>query len=178
MGGEGDDDGARSSRLTLLRHGRAAPPAAGLDDHERPLLDSGREDVVATLSLGAVRADPPGRVLCSTARRTVETARCAVETLGLDADCVALDARLYLAAPETILALVAALGLPDGAHVMVVGHNPGLEALAVRLDGRATGAMPTAGLCRFALRGAPDAAGREDAARLLLETRPPGRGDA
>ena len=160
-------------RLTLLRHGRAASPAPDLDDRERPLVDSGRRDVVATLSLEAVRADLPSRVLCSTARRTVETARCAIETLGLPADALESDARLYLASPETLLDVVAEQDALGVSHLMIVGHNPGLEALAGELDARAMSALPTSGLYRFARRDVPDTPGRA-VARLLFETAPPG----
>lgn len=173
-----DDDGVvadapdETRRLTLLRHGRAAPPASDLDDHERPLVESGRRDVIAVLSLEAVRADPPTRVLSSTARRALETAHGALEALGLDAARLETDERLYLASPETILDIVAeqdALGI---AHLMIVGHNPGLETLAGELDARSMAPLPTAGLCRFARRGAPDASRHGGVARLLFETRP------
>ena len=43
---------------------------------------------------------------------------------------------------------------------MVIGHNPGLEDLAARLDARASGApLPTAALATFELSGGwPDLA--------------------
>jgi len=166
---EGAPDGAR--RLTLLRHGRAASPVTGGDDHERSLVDSGRQDLVATLGLDAVRADLPDRVLCSTARRTVETAHQVLESLGLDADRLESDRRLYLASPETILEIVAEQDALDVNHLMIVGHNPGLEMLAGELDARATSTLPTSGLCRFARRAAPDAPGHP-LTRLLFETFP------
>ena len=165
---------ANARRLTLLRHGRAASPNEAPDDHGRALVDSGRRDVASTLSQAAVRADPPDRILCSDARRTVETAACALETLGLDAARLETDARLYLASPETLLEVIAEQDARDVGHLMIIGHNPGLEMLAASLDARADGTMSTAALCRFARRLVPDAPGRA-VARLLLETRPPRR---
>ena len=166
------DGGREGRRLTLLRHGRAASPGDALDDHERPLTESGRRDVTAILSLEAVRADPPERVLCSDARRTRETAACVLETLGLDAACLESDGRLYLASPGTLLAIVAEHDARPAAHLMIVGHNPGLEKLAAALDARSMREMPTAALCRFARRSGAGEPGRI-AARLLFETAPP-----
>jgi phosphohistidine phosphatase len=65
---------------------------------------------------------------------------------------IRFEQSLYLAEPETILRLLAAL--PDAADgVMVIGHNPGLQALAVRLGGsggealrRLRSKFPTGGL--------------------------------
>ena len=164
------EEGTR--RLTLLRHGRAAAPEAASGDHERALVDSGRRDVVATLSQEAVRGDRPERVLCSDARRTVETAACVLETLELDPSVLAHDARLYLASPETLLEVIAEHDARGVEHLMIVGHNPGLETLSTLLDARASATMPTAALRRFARRLVPDAPERA-VARLLFETRPP-----
>jgi phosphohistidine phosphatase len=46
------------------------------------------------------------------------------------------DERLYLAAPENMLQVLEQLN-PDESHVLLVGHNPGLHALALELVGEA-----------------------------------------
>jgi phosphohistidine phosphatase len=67
-------------------------------------------------------------VLCSPARRAIETA----ELAGLDAG---IDEQLYLAGAATLLERLRSV---DDAirSVLVVGHNPGLEDLATVLSGR------------------------------------------
>jgi len=156
-----------------MRHARAASPTGGRDDHERALVDSGRRDATAVASLAAVREDPPERLLCSTARRALETAERVCVALGLENTRLETDERLYLASPRTLLAIIAEQDALDVTHLMIVGHNPGLEELAVALDARAPHALPTAGLCRFARRASPEDSERTEA-RLLFETRPPG----
>ena len=153
--------------LWLLRHAKAAtdPPPGGAD-HDRPLAPRGRRDAAAlSRRIGAGDLDlaldvgagplrdggPDGRpsyVLCSTARRTTETAQAASEGLGLVID---RRARLYYATPDDVLAELRTI---DDGHraVLVVGHNPATQVLAVDLlceetPGRSRlSSFPTCGL--------------------------------
>ena len=165
---------AEGSRLlTLMRHGRAAAPTGGLDDHARPLEASGRRDVRAVAGGTAVRAEPPEILLHSDARRTLETAELVRETLGLPSAAMVSDARLYLASVETLLEVLGEQDARGVHHLMIVGHNPGLEALARRLDARGPAALATSALCRYARGGdAPHGLPGGAVARLLLEIRP------
>src|SRR5690606_34967185 len=73
----------------------------------------------------------PDLVLCSAARRTVETWRRMAGRLGGKAR-VLFEPALYLAEPEALLGRLRAA--PDDAEtVMLLGHNPALEMLARRL---------------------------------------------
>ena len=116
--------------LYLLRHAKSSWADPALSDHERPLAPRGRRDAkrIAThlLELGIA----PELVLCSTAVRTRET----LELLrpALDAATVELEAALYAAWAETLLERLRAV--PDERRsVMLIGHNPGLEDLALML---------------------------------------------
>ena len=153
-----------------MRHARAASPDR--DDHGRALLEEGRRDAREIVARSAVRAEPPDVLLTSTARRTVETAEIVREGLGLAAETVREDARLYLASLDALLALVAERHSRGVRHLMIVGHNPGLEELASHLEGdgrrRHDRGFPTAALRRYALG---TASGVDDA-RLLFETHP------
>jgi phosphohistidine phosphatase len=142
--------------LLLLRHAKSDWADAGQDDHERPLA---RRGVRAAERMGAHLAEAgcvPDLVLCSTARRAVETWRLAAAALGSDA-IVELDSELYLASPARILERVQRA--PDRCHtLLVVGHNPGFQELAVRLAGGSRtaaaeriGKFPTAALATFTL---------------------------
>lgn len=142
--------------LLLLRHAKSDWDDERQADHERPLAPRG---VRAARRMGAHLAESgvaPDLVLCSTARRAVETWRLAAAELG--GDCaLELDAELYLAAPARILERVHRV--PDRCRtLLVVGHNPGFQELALQLAGgqrTAAGArigkFPTAALARFAL---------------------------
>ena len=119
--------------LLLLRHAKSAWDNPSLADHDRPLSPRGAT-AVRRLHDHFVRAGyRPDLVLCSSARRTVDT---------LDGIRAALPKRatidvsdeLYLADAGTLL--TRAQRLDDSIRCAVfIGHNPGLEDLAGRLVG-------------------------------------------
>jgi phosphohistidine phosphatase len=120
--------------LTLLRHAKSdwGDPAQG--DFDRPLNRRGRRgarivgEEMRRLDLAF------DRVLASPARRVVETIE-EVER-GFGRLAVVHENSLYLASPEALLALVH--GTSDKVEsLMIVGHNPGLESLALLLAGSA-----------------------------------------
>lgn len=142
--------------LYLLRHAKSDWDDANLGDAERPLAPRGRR---AAKRMGAHLAEVgpiPDRVLCSTARRAIDTWELAAAELDAEPE-LELDEALYLAPPAVILARVR--GVPDRVHtLLVVGHNPGFQALAVQLAGgprtaaaEKIGKFPTAALARFTL---------------------------
>jgi phosphohistidine phosphatase len=143
--------------LLLLRHAKSSWQDRRLDDAERPLAPRGAR---AARRMGRYLAEAglvPDLVLCSTARRAVETWERAAAELPRPPR-VRLERALYLADPERILAAVAGADA-DVKRLLVVGHNPGFQALAVALAGgrHAPGAsrigkFPTGALARFAIR--------------------------
>ncbi|MBP6011247.1 MAG: histidine phosphatase family protein [Alphaproteobacteria bacterium] len=112
----------------ILRHAKSDWAEAGLKDHERPLNDRGRE---AAPKMGAylkAKRYKPSLVLCSTARRTVET--CDLIKLSLGAGVtVTFEEALYLAEVRQLVERLRRLD-DDIETVMIIGHNPGLEQLA------------------------------------------------
>ena len=76
----------------------------------------------------------PDIIVCSSAQRTRETLRVLRDALGKDVP-VNIDGALYMASAADLLHQVQ--GLDDSmASAMLVGHNPGLQDLALRLTGR------------------------------------------
>jgi phosphohistidine phosphatase len=120
MGGLGDQT---PRRLFLLRHAHpAATPAVGWADTDRPLTGHGR--LQAKELGGLLGAAGIELVLCSTALRTRETA----EQLGLAAP-VRHVAGLYNCEATRIAFELARL--PEYLRaVLVIGHSPGVPALA------------------------------------------------
>lgn len=82
----------------------------------------------------AARSLRPDLVFCSAAARTRETLAAVRPALGATTD-IRVERRLYLADAETILEILGELdeGPEPPSQVMVIGHNPGLEDLALRL---------------------------------------------
>ena len=116
--------------LTLLRHAKSGWDDPSLTDFQRPLNARGREAARAMGAelkrLGLVF----DRVLASPAARVTETIDGLAESYGPLAPVY--DERIYLAPVETLLAMVRAAD--DGcAGLLVVGHNPGMERLALLL---------------------------------------------
>jgi phosphohistidine phosphatase len=117
--------------LTLLRHAKSVWDDPSLSDFERPLNARGRE---AARAMGrALRALGLGwdRILASPAARVTET------ILGLNESCGPLapvyDEAIYLASPATLLDIVRATD-DACAALLLIGHNPGMERLALLLS--------------------------------------------
>ncbi len=120
---------AEKHALLLLRHAQAVDPMAGTRDHDRPLTDFGIEQAEAVGNAIRSRGLRIDQVLCSTAVRTRQT----WSALGLDADVEFNDA-LYNAGGDTLLEELWLLEESIGT-AMVIGHGPGLPALAAQLAG-------------------------------------------
>lgn len=119
-------------RLTLLRHAKSSWRDQTLPDRERPLSSRGERDAPAMgLRLKAHRARP-SLILTSHAVRARTTARIVARALGYPEEFLHVERSLYLASPDTILAVV---GAQDErfADILVVGHNPGMTELTHRL---------------------------------------------
>jgi phosphohistidine phosphatase len=142
--------------LYLLRHAKSSWADPTLVDHERPLAPRGRRDAKRIakhlLRLGA----EPELVLCSSAARTRETLELLRPAVGNAT--VMIEDGLYAASSDALLARVR--GVPDGvASVMLIGHNPSLQELAVVLASagdeqeRLEAKFPTAALATLAVAG-------------------------
>jgi phosphohistidine phosphatase len=132
--------------LIVLRHAKSSWTDPELTDQERPLKKRGRK---ASVLIGDFLRDQrlkPDLVLCSTARRAVETVELVLETAGFDVE-TKYDDRLYLATPTLCVEVVAEVDSRKK-RVLLVGHNPGLEDLLNRLTG-VRELMPTAALAEI-----------------------------
>jgi phosphohistidine phosphatase len=146
-------------QLLLLRHAKSAWDDPSLSDHSRPLSARGRAAAGAMRQAMLGLALQPDVVLVSTAKRTQETLA-ALEPWEETPLIEPMDA-LYLAtAPELLKVLNATAETVRS--VMVIGHNPGLHELAMRLAGsardpadgkRLAGGFPTGALAEFSVPG-------------------------
>lgn len=122
--------------LYLLRHAKSSWEDESLDDFDRPLARRGIDAAPRMAEHMKREGWIPDAVLCSAARRAVETLELIAPVLGLDA-AARIEHDLYLADPDAMLDRIR--GQPDeAASILLIGHNPGQEILAKMLcgDGR------------------------------------------
>jgi phosphohistidine phosphatase len=117
-------------RLILMRHGKAEQHAASGGDFERALAPRGQNDAALMARVLAQAQLSPDLALVSAARRTRETWEAAAPAFADARSEVRRD--LYHAEAQDVLAAIRDEA-PDSGAVMVVGHNPGLHELALRL---------------------------------------------
>jgi phosphohistidine phosphatase len=116
-----------TKQLFLLRHAKSSWDDPGLGDHERPLAPRGRRAVKVLNEYLHDNDIHPAQVLCSTARRTRETLE------GIDPGGERLiEAGLYQADAEQLLERLRRVS-DDVDSVMVIGHNPAMQTLVLRL---------------------------------------------
>ena len=117
--------------LLIVRHAKSSWDDPQLDDHDRPLAWRGQTVLARIRDHLADRDNPPDLVLCSTARRAVDTLAGVRPTL-VTSTRVELAAELYLATAGGLIDRLRQIDA-DVRSAMVVGHNPGLHLLAVGL---------------------------------------------
>jgi len=145
--------------LTLFRHAKSSWDLSGVDDRDRPLNARG---IAAAPLMGAFlrkQGLKPDLILCSSAVRTRQTLELA--SGGWDPEPrTKFEGALYLAEPFSMLER---LRKTPGTvkHVMLVGHNPGLQILALELVGEGdpelitalSQKLPTAGIVVLTFEG-------------------------
>ena len=132
--------------LYLLRHAKAESQSPS-GDAGRKLTKGGRRAADAIAAFLGSLAPPPALLLCSPAIRTRETLERVVPALPRR-PLIAYEDAIYLAEPEALLRLLRETPESMGS-VLLIGHNPGLHELAVRLvadPGPLAAEFPTAGL--------------------------------
>lgn len=116
--------------LLLLRHAKS-DWSIDMDDFSRPLKKRGRK---AAKRIGRWLYEQrliPDTILCSPAERTLMTAQRVCRQLDIDESAIICDPRIYEADAQTLLTV-----LKTSCHeqrVLLVGHNPGLEDLLLKL---------------------------------------------
>lgn len=127
-------------RLMLLRHAKTEEAEPGRRDRDRKLVRRGRDDASTIGTYMARQRLLPDLVMVSPAARTQET--CSLVAAGL-AELTAVanaaqgllpvltDERIYNATCDKLVGAITMA--PPAKTLLVVGHNPSLHELAVRL---------------------------------------------
>jgi phosphohistidine phosphatase len=140
--------------LYLLRHAKSSWADPTLSDPARPLSPRGRRDAKRIGKHLRRLGDEPELILCSTAARTRETLQAVQSAVGTST--ILVEDELYAASSNELLARLRLV--PDTvASVMLIGHNPGLQQLALLLASsgdereRLGEKFPTAALATLAI---------------------------
>ena len=118
-------------RVYLLRHAKSSWKDRSRADRDRPLAGRGKRAAKAVAGHIEAERIRPELVLCSPARRTRETLE-RVEAAFGDRVEVRYEEALYGASEAELLDRLHALPAEVNS-VMIIGHNPGLENLALAL---------------------------------------------
>ena len=151
-------------QLLLLRHAKAVLGEPGMEDFDRPLAERGEK---AAETMGRYMAEHglvPDRVLCSPARRTRSTWEIAARQLP-ETDVRMMQGLYDFGDGEALLEAVRKHG-GNARRLLLVGHNPATQNLALSLAGSGDKALrrqilekyPTAALTvlTFTAGGWPD----------------------
>jgi phosphohistidine phosphatase len=120
--------------LYLLRHAKSSWDDAGVEDHDRPLSPRGRKaagKMAEHLRASGIR---PALVLCSSALRARQTLERVAPVFG-EVVSIKVERPLYGADEGDLLARLRRVAA-SVQSVMVIGHNPGLQYLALTLAAR------------------------------------------
>jgi phosphohistidine phosphatase len=143
--------------LFLLRHAKSSWDDSTLADHDRPLAPRGRQAARVMAEHLRRKGIEPELVLCSSSRRTRQTLTRLAPALRENAD-VQIESKLYAASATDLLEVLHEV--PDEVKaVMLIGHNPGIQDLALSLArggseiARVRRKFPTAALATLELNG-------------------------
>ncbi|MCJ8519930.1 phosphohistidine phosphatase [Pseudorhizobium tarimense] len=127
----------RQRRLLLLRHAKSAWPE-GVEDHERPLAERGLKAAPAMGNHMAREHLVPDLALVSDATRTQETWELVRKRLPGEIETRIIPELYDASAADMLQVLRRAEAIAD--TLVIVGHNPGLQEVALLLvgDGKAS----------------------------------------
>lgn len=137
-------------QLTLIRHAKSCWKDPGLNDFERPLNKRGLRDLPA-LGERVIKFELfPDLILSSGAVRAITTAESVSQSLEIPLEEIREIPELYESCYETLLNILQNQS-DRYRHIMMFGHNPGLEDLGYFLTHDILEKFPTAGLLHIHL---------------------------
>lgn len=117
--------------LTIVRHAKAADPAAFDDDFDRPLTERGVRDAQLVGKILDNVVQPIDHWISSPALRALQTATILRDENRAKSE-INFVTEVYLASSDVLLSILRGVS-GDFSHVALVGHNPGLEELVAGL---------------------------------------------
>ncbi|MGJ3404064.1 SixA phosphatase family protein [Glutamicibacter sp. Je.9.36] len=120
-----------SRKLMLMRHAKADYPL-GVADHDRPLAARGHRDAPAAGAWLVENGLIPDYIICSDALRARSTCAWVLSELGEKGPTPYVDSRIFTAGVSQLCSIINEV--PDTvSNLLVIGHQPVLQELALRL---------------------------------------------
>jgi phosphohistidine phosphatase len=127
----------KTRQLYLLRHAKSSWDDAGVPDHDRPLAPRGERSMKAMARHLRHAGVHPQLVLCSSALRARQTLQRVLPALG---DGVRLEVEEELYTFDAVVLLRRLKRVPAAiSSLLLVGHNPAMQDLTLRLAGSGSG---------------------------------------
>ena len=162
--------------LLILRHAKSSWESGAASDFDRPLARRGLKDAPRVGRLLRDQGLVPDYIVSSPAERARQTVIAVCAEMGIGAEQINWDPRIYHATAGSLLDVLNDCP-EDAKRVLIAGHNPGLEVLLQNLCNHEIPMpddyklMPTAALAHLEiLSGWSALEGR--LARLVSLTRP------
>jgi phosphohistidine phosphatase len=155
--------------LYLLRHAKSSWSDASQQDFQRPLANRGREACALIGEFIQEKGIDFDLVLVSTAVRTRETIELIKERAKFRGE-VRYDERIYEATVSQLLEIISQVD-NDRESVLLVGHNPGIEALLALLTGDQQ-SVTTANFAKIKIKATKWSANLADTGTLEWIVRP------
>ena len=134
--------------ILLLRHAKSSWDDPGLEDFDRPLSGRGLDDAPRMGKYLRKVGYRPEYIVSSTANRAKQTTQLCLEGMKRDESLVKWEDGLYFESVNKYIQAIHQAPL-NTETIMLVGHNPLIEATATLLSGgrdRTAFRVPTAGL--------------------------------
>jgi phosphohistidine phosphatase len=113
----------------LIRHAKSSWDDTVLSDFERPLNNRGRLDAPRMAALLHQRGAAPQLIICSSARRTTETAMYFAQEFAISPGLVQQEHALYDSTTAAYMDVLCSVP-QDISSVILIGHNPTITRLA------------------------------------------------
>lgn len=118
--------------LLILRHAKSSWDSSAVTDFDRPLAKRGLRDAPRVGRFLRDRGLVPDYVVSSPAERARQTVIAVCAEMGIGAEQIAWDSRIYHASTGSLLDVLNDCP-KDARRVLIAGHNPGLELLLQNL---------------------------------------------
>lgn len=122
-------------KLTLLRHAKSSWSDRARADIDRPLTSKGRKGALKVGTYIEKNRIFPDLILCSPSRRTRETLA-QIDPFLPDGTEVRIEPSIYSAGNGSGLVAFLKSSAIEEAHVMIIGHNPTMQQMALDLAER------------------------------------------
>ena len=117
--------------LFLFRHAKSSWSDETLDDFDRPLNKRGKKSAQVMGQYFVSQGVQPDMVVCSKAKRCKATLKLLLKQ-GFAPHSQVFQNQFYLATSDKLLQVIK--NTPETVKsLMIIGHNPGLETLAIKL---------------------------------------------